>query len=169
MVLLAVSQRASIPQGSLLSILLLPGLAGIFLPVPGLLYMLIVATIYAWIGGFSALGWSELAWLAAIVIISTIIDALAGILGAKYGGAKKQSIYAGIIGLLVGIFLLPPFGGLLGMFLGVLVWEIYTKSGRRQALRAASTSLLGGVAGMIISLLLSVLFIILFVVFSGKG
>lgn len=146
--------------------LLLPGLAGILLPLPGLPYMWMVAFIYAWMGHFNRLTWVELSWLAAVVVFSLITDALSGILGAKYGGAKKQSIFAGVCGLIIGLFLLPPFGGLLGMFLGVLIWEMYSKSSRKQALRAASTSLIGGVTGMIISLLLSLFFITLFLVFS---
>jgi len=150
------------------SLLLLPGLAGIILPVPGLAYMFLVALIFGLVNHFQQMTWQNLVVLGVILIISIITDAVSGIIGAKYGGASKQSMIAGFIGMIVGVMALPPFGGLLGIFLGVMIWEIISRSNRKKAMRAASASLIGSVAGMLLSLLLSLLFIVLFILFAIK-
>lgn len=148
----------------LFSILLLPGLAGVFLPIPGVAYMFLIALMFGFIDKFQHLTLNNLAVLAAILVVSTISDLVSGILGAKYGGANKRSLVMGTIGLIIGLFLLPPLGGLVGLFLGVFLSEVASNASKKAAIKAASGSLLGSIAGMIISLLLSLIFIALFVI-----
>ncbi len=148
------------------SILLLPGLSGVFLPFPGMIYMFLVALIFGFINHFQQLTWQDILILVAILIVSTIVDIFSGCVGAKYGGANKKSIYAGMLGMLIGTFLLPPFGGLIGIFVAVLIWEMTVHSNHRKAIKAAGASLLGSIAGMVINLLISILFIVLFVVLA---
>ncbi len=151
---------------AIFTVLLLPGIAGAFLPIPGLLYMLLVALIFGFIDGFQNILLWELGVLAGIAVLSTINDYLSGILGAKYGGAGKKSVLYGFFGMLVGTFLLPPFGGLLGIFLGILLAEILRHGNKEKAVRAATGSLIGSAIGMAITLVLSIVFIFLFVIFA---
>ena len=149
-------------------LLLLPGIAGAFLPIPGLLYMLLVALIFGFIDGFQNILLWELGVLAGIAVLSTINDYLSGILGAKYGGAGKKSVLYGFIGMLIGILLFPPFGGLAGIFVGILLAEIFRHGNQGKAVRAATSSLNGSAIGMAITLLLSIVFIFLFVIFAVR-
>lgn len=150
------------------AVLMLPGLAGIVLPVPGLAYMFLVALIFGFVDKFSHLTATNLIILIILLVFSIISDSLAGIVGAKYSGASKNSLIAGTIGLIIGIFLFPPFGGIVGTFLGVLIWETLAKSTHKKAVKAASGSVIGSVVGMLISLFLSILFIFLFIIFALK-
>lgn len=149
------------------SILLLPGLAGVFLPLlPGIPFMFVIALIYALIDRFQHLEGNELMILGGIAVLSLIVDYCSGIIGAKYGGASKKAILYGIIGLIVGVILLPPFGGILGLFLGVLIAEIIQHRQGKRAIKAATGSVLGSILGIAANLVLGLLFIILFVLFS---
>lgn len=149
------------------SILLLPGLAGIFIPLlPGIPLMFVIALIYGVIDRFQHLQGNEVMILGGIVVLSLIVDYCSGVIGAKYGGASKKAILFGFIGLIVGIILLPPFGGILGLFLGVLIAEMIQHRDQRRAVKAATGSLLGSLLGIVANLVLGLLFLILFIVFA---
>lgn len=146
-------------------LLLLPGFAGIFLPIPGLLYMFVVALINGLIDKFERLQPWELGILGGIALVGIFNDYLTGMLGAKYGGAAQKSMIYGIIGMVIGTFLLPPLGGLVGVFLGILIAEIFNHRNGQRAVRAATGGLLGSIAGMVITLILAIMFVFLFAVF----
>lgn len=149
-------------------VLLLPGLAGIFLPIPGLLYMFVISLIFGFVNEFNYLTQNEIIILGIITIIAVLNDYLSGMLGAKYGGAAQKSMILGIIGMIIGTILLPPFGGLIGVFLGILIAEIMRHGNRQKAIRAASGGLIGSVVGMIFTLILAIVFLFLFIFFSIK-
>ncbi len=149
-------------------ILLFPGFAGIVLPFPALPYMFVVALIYGFIDKFQHLRPTELIILGVIMLISFINDCLSGILGAKYGGASRASLLYGGIGMILGLIIAPPFGGIPGLFAGVLIGEILMFRDHEKALKAATGSLIGTVAGMLISLVLVLVFLVLFIIFSIK-
>ena len=149
-------------------ITMLPGIAGAFLPIPGLLYMFIVAGIFGFIGHFEILSPLEMGILAVITVLSILNDYFSGILGARYGGASSRSMLFGIIGTIIGVILLPPFGGLLGVFIGIFIAEMIWKKDRVKAIKAASGGLIGSIVGMIVTLILSILFLFLFVIFGLK-
>ncbi|OHA15533.1 MAG: hypothetical protein A3H57_00235 [Candidatus Taylorbacteria bacterium RIFCSPLOWO2_02_FULL_43_11] len=150
------------------SFLVACGLVMVFVPfVPALLYMLIVTTIFAAVGGFGVITVNNLIVLSAIVLISFLVDTLAGVIGARWGGASKKSIGFGILGLVTGLILLPPIGAIIGLFVGVFLSEIRSKNGEG-ALKAASGSLIGALAGMIINFFLALTFFILFIVFLAN-
>lgn len=148
------------------AILMLPGFLGILLPFPSVPYMFAIALIYGFIDKFNHLKTAELIILIVLSLLSLLVDYLSGIIGAKYGGAGKKSVIFGFIGLLLGVILLPPFGGIPGLFLGVWAGEIYSHRDKKQALKAASGSLLGSLAGMIVNVVLALLFMILFILFA---
>ncbi len=154
---------------SVFTLLLLPGVVGVIVPIlPGLAYMLVMAVLFGFIDKFAHLhGW-ELAVLGGIALLSLIIDYASGMLGARWGGASKQAMLFGFLGLLVGLALFPPFGSMIGLFLGVLIAEIRNHKDERQAVRAATGSLLGSISGMVINVILAVIFIGLFVLFAVK-
>lgn len=150
-------------------ILLIPGIIGILIPIlPGIPYMFVISLIYGFITKFQNLHTSEIIILALIALLSLLVDYSTGIIGAKYGGATKQSLLIGLLGLIIGTIVLPPFGGIIGLFIGVLIAEILAHQNRRRAVKAATGSLIGSLAGIIINLILSLVFITLFILFSLK-
>lgn len=148
-------------------ILMLPGLIGLVIPViPAVPYIFIVALVFGFVDRFSHLSGGEVAFLAVLAILSVVVDYLSGLLGAKYGGASRKALLFGFIGSLAGTFLLPPFGGLPGLFVGVALGELLQLKGQRQALKSATGGLLGTLAGMLINACIALLFLVLFIIFA---
>ncbi len=154
---------------TLTTIAMIPGLAGVLIPVlPGLPIMFGVALVFGIIDHFSHLQPYELAILALLTVISLGIDYASGLLGAKYGGASKRATGYGIIGLIIGLIAFPPFGSIAGLFIGVLVGELTLQSNEKRAIKAASGTLLGTVAGIALNFILAIIFLILFWFFAIK-
>lgn len=153
---------------TIFSVLLLPGFAGIVLPFPALPYMFVVALIFGFVDRWQHLSVRELIILGVIMIVSFINDYVSGVLGAKYGGASKKSLLYGVVGMILGLIVASPFGGIPGLFIGILVAEIVMFKDHKKALKAATGSLIGTIAGMLISLFLALLFLVLFILFSIK-
>lgn len=151
------------------SLLMLPGLAGVLIPiVPGIPYMFIVALVFGAIDKFTHLTGANLLPLAILTFFSLIVDYGAGVLGARFGGASKKSLIAGLVGFMVGLVLLPPFGGIAGLFAGIYGYEMLLHSNRFRALKAAKGGVLGTLAGMVINALLAITFLILFILYAAK-
>lgn len=132
--------------------------------VPGVPTMFGLIFIYSLIDNFTHIAVWHLAIFGAIALISIGIDYFSGLIGAKLGGANKTSLLFGIFGLFIGLFAFPPFGAFLGMFIGVFASELLQFHDRRQALKAASYSLVTVIAGAITNVLLGVGMFIAFLI-----
>jgi uncharacterized protein YqgC (DUF456 family) len=110
---------------------------------------------------------TEVGILAAIVGIAMLIDMFSGVVGAKWGGAHWSSLLSGIIGLVVGTFIIPIpiLGSLIGLFLGVLISEWYITRDMRKAQKAALGSLAGSAVGITANVIAAILFVSLFLFF----
>lgn len=148
------------------------GVAGTVLPVlPGLPVVFGGMLLAAWIDGFQRVGYVTLAVLAAITVLSLVVDFVAGVLGAKKFGASRAAMVGATIGTLLGLFLGIP-GLVFGPFLGALAGEL---SARRDMLAAGKVAL-GTWLGMLVAAVikLSLVFAMLGIfalayVFSGHG
>jgi hypothetical protein len=149
-------------------VLMVPGIAGAFLPLPGLLYMFIISLIYGFVDKFQHLQLWELGVLAGVALLSIINDYLSGLLGAKYGGAAQKSMLLGIVGMIIGLILFPPFGGLVGVFVGILIAEFIRHGNSDKAVRAATGGLVGSIIGMAVTLVLAIVFLFIFTIFAVK-
>ena len=130
--------------------------------LPGMAYMFFVVLIYGVVDKFETMQPEHLLIFGGFVLASMIIDYASGLIGAKFGGANKKSLLTGIIGLLVGLVVFPPFGLFIGLFLGVCIGEII-QGKHRNALKAASYAFLGTLTGMLLSVVLALAFFITFV------
>jgi uncharacterized protein YqgC (DUF456 family) len=138
------------------AILIAPGIVMAFVPMlPALTYMFAMALLYAVLSGFAYLSVHEILILLIFVGVGFITDHTSGILGAKYGGAHTKSLLWGILGAIVGVFLLPPFGAFIGLFLAILFAEIYFKKTHGEALKAASSALVGSAIGVAVNVVLA--------------
>ncbi len=145
-------------------LLLLPGLAMAFVPViPALLYLFLVSLTYAILTHFTRLtGW-ELALLGLITVIGIAVDQLAGILGARWGGASKKALLFGLAGLVGGSVIGTPILGFVGLFAGIFLAELTEFKTHTEAFKAARGGLIGALAGYIVTILLAFLFFIAFI------
>jgi uncharacterized protein YqgC (DUF456 family) len=149
--------------------LMLPGIVGVFIPVlPGIPLMFLVALLFGLVNKFQALTANELVILFCIALVSIAIDYLAGVLGAKYSGASSKALVAGFVGMIGGLFIFGPLGALLGLFAGVLLVELRASRPHTEALRAATGSLIGTVAGMLVNFVLALIFVGVFIAFAWR-
>ena len=151
------------------ALLLLPGIILSVIPnIPGLFYMLLIAICFGFYDHFVHLTSMDIVVLASLVIVAMAADMISGIAGAKWGGATWQSLIWGLVGLVLGSFLIPVpiVGSLIGMFLGILGSEWYRTKDLKKAHKAAVGSFAGTVAGTIIKGIAAVVFLILFIIFA---
>src|SRR5207253_1101951 len=77
-----------------------------------------------WAGDFKEIGWITISVLALLTLVSIGVDIGATALGAKRVGAGKAAMFGAALGTLVGAFVLPPFGLIIGPFLGAMLAEL---------------------------------------------
>jgi|TARA_Y100000310_G_scaffold225067_1_gene227024 hypothetical protein len=148
------------------TILIFPGIFMTIVPMmPALPYMFLMAVIFGLFDGFVNLTLVNLGVLGGILIASILIDYFSGIIGAKYSGASKKGLLFGFLGLILGFIFLPPFGGFVGLFVGILIAEFIIKGNEIMALKTAAGSLIGIATGIFINILLAIAFFVLFVLF----
>ncbi len=142
------------------------GIPAVLVPfLPAISYMFLIALLFGFADHFARLTWENIAVLGGILIVSFFVDYFSGILGARYGGADRRSILFGFFGLVLGLFMLPPFGAIIGLFLGIFFGEIASRKGSQAALKAATSGLIGSAAGAIINCVLAITMFALFLYF----
>ena len=156
---------------------MLIGILGAVVPgLPGSSLILISILIWGVATGFVGIGF-PLIFVIVVLVMSTVVDYLAVVWGAKRFGASRWGQIGAIVGLVLGFFgLLPalPFGGpLLGIFLGPILGAfvgefIYRRDlalGQRstQALKASIGIVVGSLIGNLIQGVLAVAAVVVFI------
>ncbi|MGE0088611.1 MAG: DUF456 domain-containing protein [Bacteroidales bacterium] len=103
------------------------GLLGCILPIipgPPLSWLGLLLINFTSYGHFHK---SLLIWTGVIALAITIIDYILPIWATKKMGGTKRGIWGATIGLVLGIFLLPPIGIIIGPFVGAFIGEYTNK------------------------------------------
>jgi hypothetical protein len=131
-------------------VLIVVGLAGLLLPaLPGMPLLFLGAVAIAAADGFTRIGYLSLAVIALLAVAGTVVDHMAGVLGAKRAGASRWGVIGAVIGLVVGL----PFGipGLiLGPGLGAVTLEYARDQEFRRAAKAGVGVFIGFVLGTVV-------------------
>ena len=136
-------------------ILVFLGILGAFLPVlpgPPLGFAGLLLLHFTSLTEFSV---TFLVVMGVIVLIVSILDYLVPILGAKRFGGSRLGVVGCVVGLLLGIFIFPPFGIIIGPFLGAIIGELINGDDLNKAVKSGFGSFLGYVFGTGIKLALS--------------
>lgn len=88
--------------------------------------------------------------LVAVILI--ILDYVLPVYGTKKTGGSKRGMTGATIGLVLGLFILPPIGIFIGPFIGALIGELSTKKEFNLALKAATGTFLGLLAGTLLKM-----------------
>lgn len=137
------------------SILIISGLLGCFLPIlpgPPLSYFALILLQFTSKKPFTT---NELAVLAMATIIVTALDYFVPIWGTKKFGGSKYGVWGSTIGLIAGMFLFPPFGIIIGPFIGALIGELVAGKNSQFAFKSAFGSFIGFIIGTFLKLITS--------------
>jgi uncharacterized protein YqgC (DUF456 family) len=141
----------------LYSVAMVVGLLGVFLPgIPGLLLVAIVATIWAY-DQDDARAWVVLAVMLVILLLGTIAKYVLPSRTLKETGAPRSTLLLGVVGAVVGFFLIPVIGLLIGGVLGVYAGELRRLRDVSAARRATVATAKSIGVGLIVELLAGVL------------
>lgn len=143
----------------LCALLIVLGLAGIVLPIlPGGSALVGAAVlIWAWAGPANTTGWTAFVICAAILLAGLITKYAVPGRGLKAAGIPLSTQLAGAILGIIGFFVVPVIGLLIGFLLGVYLAEVRrigaSSAGRstRLALKAAATSILIDLAAALLA------------------
>ena len=127
-------------------ILAIAGMVGCILPVlPGPLLSFCALILLSWIKNWQIFSQTFLMVMGAVTALLILLDYIAPALGAKKYGASKRGLWGSAIGMIIGIFFIPPWGMIVGAFIGALVGELASGKSGRKALRAGWGILIGNV------------------------
>ncbi|WP_164670911.1 DUF456 domain-containing protein [Virgibacillus doumboii] len=138
----------------------------------GIIFPIIPSPLVLWVGfllyhfvinadELTVLFWIAMAILTVVLIVSDIIANSYFV--KKFGGSKWGERGAGIA-VIVGSFIIPPFGIIIVPFITVLVIEMIQKKTFQEGLRASIGSLIGFLGGAVAKVVLQLIMIVWFVV-----
>jgi len=135
------------------------GIIGSFLPVlPG--------PFTSWIGllllhltKVVPLNWTFLGITLAIAILIWLIDYFIPAMGTKKFGGTRYGVIGTMVGLIIGILFLGPFGIIIGPFAGAFIGELIKDANNtKKALKAAFGSFIGFLTSAFIKFVAAVVF-----------
>src|SRR5665648_291836 len=107
---------------------------------------------------------SFLVRFAIITVIVSLGDYFLPLLGAR-----KYGIWGAILGMRAGFIFFPPFGMVLGIFIGAIVGELIAGKENSMALKAGLVTFVGSMTAVFIKLSLSVVMAFYFFIYLFKG
>ncbi len=136
-------------------VMMIAGLLGCMLPVlpgPPLSYIGMLRLHFSEKYQFSSnflIGW------AVVTIIVYLLDYLIPIWGTKRFGGSKRGIWGSIIGLMIGMFVFPPIGIIVGPFAGAVIGELSDGKQSKEAFRSGLGTFIGFLIGTLLKLIAS--------------
>ena len=109
---------------TVIGIVLVLGLCGVVVPVlPGLALMWAGALVYGFLVGWSGMGIGIMVALSLLVVTSLVAGFLVPRRAAAYSGASGLAQLGGLVGAIIGFFVIPVVGVIVGALVGLLVVE----------------------------------------------
>jgi uncharacterized protein YqgC (DUF456 family) len=151
-------------------VLFLAGLVGSVVPwMPGPLFILAGAVLWAVVTNFTTVGFGRLAILAGLAVLSFLLNFVVGAIGARRYGSSRWGVIGAIVGAVVGLFL-GPFGLLIGPIAGAVIGEIAHGASLESGIRSGFGTVVGLLAGVVADFAIALAMIGLFLWFAwGRG
>jgi uncharacterized protein YqgC (DUF456 family) len=113
------------PLGTaVIGLVMLVGLAGTVVPLlPGLPLIWGAGLIYGLLTGFDAVGWTAMAVLTLLLVLGVAAKYILSGRKAAAGGAPAYTMLAGALFGIIGFFVVPVIGLVLGAAAGILAAE----------------------------------------------
>lgn len=140
---------------------------GLIYPIiPSALFMIGGYLLYGFIVSFDEMTWLFWSVQGLFILLLFVADTLSNLVGVKRFGGSKAGMWGSTIGLLLGPFVIPVAGIILGPFLGAIIAElIVSRSGIKQSFKTGIGSLVGFLTSVITKGTLMIIMIVLFILF----
>lgn len=141
------------------------GMAGTVYPIlPGVLAVYFAFFVYGWFFSFEAFG--PFFWIieTLIVIVLLVADYAVGAWGVKKFGGSKLSIWLSTIGIIIGPFVIPAFGLILGPLLGAMIGELIKGQSLDKAFKVGIGSVVGLFTSVVVKVVLQLAMIVVFII-----
>ncbi len=92
---------------------------------------------------------------AFITVLVFLLDYVIPAWGTRRYGGSKRGVWGSVIGLIVGLFFFPPFGIIIGPFVGAVLGEFSSGKDSGSAFRSGFGSFVGLLAGTLLKLIAS--------------
>jgi uncharacterized protein YqgC (DUF456 family) len=113
------------------------GLFGLILPIfPGLVVIWLAALGYGFVAGFGFPGWILFAMITVLMVIGSLVDNVLMAQQAHESGASWISVLFAILFGVLGNFVVPVLGGLVGALLALFLAEYIRRKNWRDAMTA---------------------------------
>jgi len=143
-------------------ILIIGGIIGSFIPIlPGPITSWF-GLLFLYLTDVVPMSYTVLGITLIIALLIFILDYFIPAMGAKRFGGSKYGVIGTTVGLIIGLFI-PPFGIIIGPFLGALAGELLNGTKSDLAVKAAFGSLLGLLTSVFIKFTVASCFAIWFV------
>ncbi len=132
--------------------LITAGLVGAFIPVipSHLIILLAGVSHHLMLKPDSGLGVVSFIVLSVLLVASQLFETFSGSIGSKWFGGTKWGTIGAMVGIIVGMLLIPPpFGFIVGPLMGALLCE---KFFGKQSLKEATSSGVGSSVGVLTGL-----------------
>lgn len=144
---------------------ILLGIVGTIIPIiPGTLLIWLTVVVYAWVTDFAAISIPLIVFFTLVALVTGTVDLWLPLFGAKRTGASPKAILLGVVGGIIGTFMLPLLGTIIGYAVGILLGEYLIQRDMNAALRASIGSLAGWGIATAIQLGGGILLLVIFVV-----
>lgn len=118
--------------------------------------------VLAWARDWDPFSGKFLLIMAGLMIFVTAVDGIIPLFGAKRYGASKEGLWGSAIGMIVGIFFVPPWGVFIGAFVGALIGEYVSGKRGGAAVRVGWGVFMGVLAGVGLKLAYSLAALVFF-------
>ncbi|TRM11326.1 DUF456 domain-containing protein [Lentibacillus cibarius] len=150
---------------TIIAVLFIGSFAGIIFPIiPSPLVLWVGFLLYHFVINADELSswfWTSMAVLTIVLIAADVIANSYFV--KKYGGSKWGERGAAVA-VIIGSFIIPPFGILIVPFVAVFVIEMIQKKTHSEALRASIGSLIGFLGGAVAKIVIQLVMIVWFFV-----
>ncbi len=140
------------------------GFAGTIVPMlPGIPIIYLAIFLYGWYEGFAHIHFGYLVILGVLTVLSVVVDQLCVVFGMKVFDSDNRAILGSVVGSIIGLFVLPPFGVVIFCFLGAFLVEYYLWHDVALAVRSSIGAVLGFLSGTLFKVLLGIGFLVSFI------
>ncbi|MBS4191307.1 DUF456 domain-containing protein [Bacillus sp. FJAT-49705] len=149
---------------SLIIILFIVSFVGLVYPIiPSVLFLIAGFLLYGFVFTFDEFNWLFWVIQGLFVVLLFGADYLANMIGVKKFGGSKAGIWGSTIGIILGPFVIPVFGILIGPFLGAIIAEFaVNKKEWKEAVKIGFGSVIGFISSVVTKGIIQIIMIVYF-------